>query len=193
MFRTFLVSAALALSTPTALAGPAAEAVIGEAADALVRGAFDNDRIEAVIDTPRIARFALGRHARSLEPGEIDRFVSAFDTYIGGVLDEHAGRFAGAEVDVLGSRDRSDRDSIVTTRITLPGEASQTVRWRVLEVDGAWRVVDVEAFGLWLAIEQRAQLAAILDRRGTGIEDAIRALGQDDRRFAELTTDAPAS
>lgn len=193
MFRTFLVSVALALSTPAAFAGPAAEAVIGEAADELVRGTFDDGRLEAVIDTQRIARFALGRHVRTLEPGEIRRFVSAFDIYLGSVLDEHAGRFAGAEVEVMGSRDRSDRDSIVTTRITLPGEMPQTVRWRVLEVDGAWRVVDVEAFGLWLAIEQRAQLAAILDRRGTGIEDAIRALGSEGREFAELTTEAPAS
>ena len=51
-----------------------------------------------------------------------------------------------------------------------------TVRWRVMERDGAWRVVDVEVSGLWLAIEQRAQIAAIMDKPHATIDDAIAAL-----------------
>jgi len=36
--------------------------------------------------------------------------------------------------------------------------------------------VDVEVLGLWLAIEQRAQIAAILDKPRATIDDAIAAL-----------------
>ncbi len=62
--------------------------------------------------------------------------------------------------------------------MTLPGEAPETVRWRVINRNGSWRVVDVQAFGLWLAIEQRAQIAAILDQNGGSIDDVIASLDE---------------
>jgi phospholipid transport system substrate-binding protein len=46
-----------------------------------------------------------------------------------------------------------------------------TMRWRVLHRDGAWRLIDVEVHGLWLAIEQRAQIMALLDKQDTQIAD----------------------
>ena len=45
------------------------------------------------------------------------------------------------------------------------------MRWRVLLRDGEWRLVDVEVHGLWLAIEQRAQIVTLLDKRGVSIRD----------------------
>lgn len=190
--RTALLSLALAAGAPMAHAGPEAERVIETAAGDLVAGHLTQERIDMLVDAPRIARFALGKHVRTLAPEEVSRFAAAFDRFVDMTLADHASRFAGAEIEVLGSVDRSARDSIVTTRVNLPGETPQTVRWRVIDVGGAWRIVDVEAFGLWLAIEQRAQLAAILDRRGARIEDAIAALGRDGRDFAEMDT-TPAS
>jgi len=92
--------------------------------------------------------------------------------------------FTGADVTVVGSRDRSARDTIVTVQVTLPGEAPETVRWRLLDRGGAWKVVDVQVQGLWLAIEQRAQVAAILDRSG-GIDAAIARLGDAETEYAE--------
>ena len=81
-----------------------------------------------------------------------------------------------AKVEVIGSVDRTETDSVVETRVTQKGEDPMTVRWRVMERGGAWRVVDVEVLGLWLAIEQRAQIAAILDKPRATIDDAIAAL-----------------
>jgi phospholipid transport system substrate-binding protein len=52
-----------------------------------------------------------------------------------------------------------------------------TLRWRVIERGGKWSVVDLEFAGLWLAIEQRAQVSAILDRPGADIEDVIATFG----------------
>ena len=46
----------------------------------------------------------------------------------------------------------------------------------MIERNGEWRVGDVEVLGLWLAIEQRAQIAAILDKPRATIDDAIAAL-----------------
>ena len=47
----------------------------------------------------------------------------------------------------------------------------------VIERKGAWSVVDLEVAGIWLAIEQRAQVASLLSRPGADIDDVIAQFG----------------
>ena len=177
MFRSIVAAALLSLSAvPQALAGPQAEQVIERAADRFQAGGFDTADLRDTVDVSRIARFTLGRHAHGFSKADIERYTTAFEQFLIRTLNQEAGRFQGAKIRVSGSVDRAPKDSIVTTEVHVPGTSPETVRWRVLERDGAWKVVDVEAFGLWLAIEQRAQVAAILDRRRAGIDAVIDAL-----------------
>ena len=176
MVRTALISLAAILMAGAAHAGVEAETLIAETATELSTGQIDSNALDEVVDATAIARFTLGRHVRNLPEADVQRFSAAFDRFLDSTFDDQAARFSGAQIDVIGSTDRSPNDSIVTTRVTLPGEAPETVRWRVIRRDGTWRVVDVQAFGLWLAIEQRAQIAAILDQNGASIDDVIASL-----------------
>ena len=128
------------------------------------------------IDIAAVARFTLGKHARRVSAEEQTRFTDAFSAFLAETFRDNADTFQDARIEVLGSTDRSETDSIVATRVTPKGEDPMTVRWRVIERNGEWRVVDVEVLGLWLAIEQRAQISAILDRPRATIDDAIAAL-----------------
>lgn len=174
--RALLASAALSLTALPALAGVEAEALItGTAAEISdpVRGqqAFSDS-----IDVPAVARFSLGKHARRVSDEDLERFTEAFHGYVAKTFEKHRADFTNSQVEVIGSVDRSPTDSIVETRVMPADGEVMTVRWRVMERDGAWRVVDVEVLGLWLAIEQRAQIGALLDNPGTTIDDAIAAL-----------------
>ena len=128
------------------------------------------------MDLDTVANFTLGKYARRVTDQERSRFADAFETYLLSSFEDQREKFRDAEITVTGSKDRTPTDSIVETRVVRPGEAPQTVRWRVIEKNGDWRVVDVEVLGLWLAIEQRAQIAAIMDRPRATIDDAINAL-----------------
>ena len=187
MFRTtvisFLLIVGVLLSGPRAEAGPAAEALIERTATQIATGDYTADDVSSLLDTVRIARFTLGKHLRRLPEDDVGRYTNAFDRAVRRAFAIDDPRVEQASVTVLGSIDRNPRDSIVTTEIAVPGTETMTVRWRVIERDGAWRVVDIETFGIWLAIEQRAQVGAILDRRGATIDDVIRAF---DRQVAEL-------
>lgn len=174
--RALLASAALALSPLPAFAGQEAESLIASAAIEISDPARGKQAFRESIDVPAVARFTLGKHAKRISEEDSARFTAAFRKFIGSTFDKHNADFTNAEVKVIGSVDRSDRDSIVETRVKPPGKDEMTVRWRVMERDGEWRVVDVEVLGLWLAIEQRAQIAAILDRPRATIDDAIAAL-----------------
>ncbi len=176
MFRALLASTALALLALPAAAGPEAEAVIEGAAAQIGDPVKGRDALKDSVDVDTVANFTLGKHARRVTDEERARFSGAFENYLLNSFEDHREKFQGADVTILGSKDRSPKDSVVETRVQRQGEEPQIIRWRVIEKEGDWRVVDVEVAGLWLAIEQRAQIAAILDRPRATIDDAIAAL-----------------
>lgn len=176
MVRSLILAAALFVAGPGAHAGPEAEAAIAEAAT-IVTG--PSQRTSALIDrmdADAIARFTLGRHARSFTAADVARYSEALEAFLATMIERESGRFAGSDVEIIGSIDRSPSDSIVSTRIYKRDGQTDTIRWRLMARNNGWRIVDVEVAGLWLAIEQRAQIGAILGRRGASIDDAIAAL-----------------
>ncbi len=183
MIRVVVLAASALTFALNASASPETEAFVDGVAERIVT-LEDTQIADEIIDNvnvPLVARFTLGRHARTLPAEDVARFERGFDAFLRTTLNAYSDRFVGAETEVLDSYDRNDRDSVVTTRITAPGYEPNTVRWRLLERDGEWQVVDVEMFGLWLAIEQRAQVGAILGRGGSTIDDALKALKVEDR------------
>ena len=176
MLRTLFVSTSFAIMALSAQASPEAEALIAGTASQISTTQTGVSTLTDAIDVQAIARFTLGKHSRRLSEDEQVRFTAAFEKFLVGTFEDQKNKMKNAKVEVLGSVDRSDRDSVVETRVTQKGEDPMTVRWRVIERDGTWRVVDVEVLGLWLAIEQRAQIAAILDKPRATIDDAIAAL-----------------
>lgn len=176
MLRILFASAAIALAPLPALASPEAEALIAGAAADIADPVKGEQAFTQSIDIAAVARFALGKHARQVTEDEQARFTAALREFLTDTFRDNADKFRDAEIDIIGSKDRSETNSIVETRISRKGEDPMTVRWRVIAREGEWRVVDVEVLGLWLAIEQRAQISAILDKPRATIDDAIAAL-----------------
>lgn len=182
MLRTMFLSLALMTSLPLASAGhnqiDSAEALVSTAAQDIsqTENARVADAVLQHIDTRAIANFTLGRHGRTLPASDKARFVAAFEGFLRRQIETNIDQFRGLEVEVIETSARNDRDAIVTTELRGGGEPLK-VRWRVIERKGAWSVVDLEVAGIWLAIEQRAQVASILSRPGADIEDVIAQFG----------------
>lgn len=174
--RALFAGAALALAALPAFAGQEAEALIAHTAEQISDPVRGQTAFSQSIDVPMVARFTLGKYANRISEDERQRFTTAFDKFLATAFDKHTEDFVNSKVEVLGSVDRSPTDCVVETRVKPADGDEMTVRWRVMERDGAWRVVDVEVSGLWLAIEQRAQIAAIMDKPHATIDDAIAAL-----------------
>ncbi|MEL7545630.1 MAG: ABC transporter substrate-binding protein [Pseudomonadota bacterium] len=182
MLKAMGLSLALFFATPSAMAdadapsGPV-ELVETTASDlSTTHGEAVADILLRHVDADAIARFTLGRHANRLDQSELAAYEAAFEGFLRRQLQRHSHEIAGVRIDVVRADQRSPRDAIVTTRI-YQNEAGQALRWRVIERGGRWRVVDLEFAGVWLAIEQRAQINALLDRPGATIDDVIAQLG----------------
>ena len=177
MIRAAIVTLSVALFALPAMANEEAEQIIAEAASQLSDPVEATGVIVSAIDVPAVARFTLGKYVHRVSDADQARFTDALDVFLKQRLEDEQDNVTGARVSVVGSTDRDADDSIVETEVARDGEEPMTVRWRVINGEQGWRIVDVEVAGLWLAIEQRAQIAAILAEPRATIDDAIAALG----------------
>ena len=204
--RTIAVIFSAFMLTAVAQADEAAEVYVEENAnqvletlnnpelDAAARTEAFSRYMDKFTDLERVSNFVIGKYARRFSERDLERYRDAFREYALTVYETELDRYRGERVDVTGSVDRSERDTIVNTVIRRQDGQDMDVRWRVLEDDGAFQVVDValniDGNLLWLAIEQRAQFLALLDRTNGSADalvDKIESMTRDleeDRRAA---------
>ena len=158
-------------STPEAVVNSAVERTLSALQDQQISDK-EADSILELIDVERVAPFTMGRHWRTMDDATQARFVDAFRQYARVQLRKHLADFSDGDVEILRTVERKPGDAIVTTTVTGIDSKEQTVNWRVNENDG-WKVTDIEAMGLWFAIEQRAQFQAMLDQNGGDVSKLI--------------------
>ncbi len=135
-----------------------------------------NTYMDEFTDLNLIANFVIGVYSRRFTPDEMRRYRTAFRVYALAVYETELDTYRGEAIVVQGSTDRNARDSIVDTVIRRADGKDMSVRWRVMTRNGEFQVIDValnlEGNLVWLAIEQRAQFLALLDRTN-GSADAL--------------------
>jgi ABC-type transporter MlaC component len=113
--------------------------------------------LERHADVSRVAMFALGPYRRALPAAQRGEYVQLTRQFLGRVLAEHAGSFAGAKVVLLNcTRDRGF--TLVDTRV-----GAHPIVWRL---DGN-RIVDMKVGGIWLSLQMRSNFVSVI-QRGNG-------------------------
>jgi phospholipid transport system substrate-binding protein len=182
-----LLGAALAV-TGAAFADPAKETFVRENGQKVLNALNDKslsseDRtakfgeyMGQFTDMKSVANFVIGKYARRFSAEELARHQEAFQRYALAVYEVQLDQYRGETIKVVGSTVRSPTDSVVETVIRRADGKDTTVLWRVIDKGGKLQVADValniDGNQIWLAIEQRAQLLAVLDRN-KGSADAV--------------------
>lgn len=155
------------------------------------RTAMFSQYMDQFADFNAISNFVIGRYARRFTPDELARYRQAFRNYALAVYENELDSYRGEAVTVRNSVDRSPTDSIVNTVIRRRDGQDMDVRWRVQGTEGEYQVIDValniDGNLIWLAIEQRAQFIALLDRTNGSADALIRRIEQ---MTADLTAPA---
>lgn len=189
-YRYFaLAGAAMLMLAPTSYADAKTESYVqGNASDVLAslndpsldseeRTEKFNTYMDEFTDVTAVSNFAIGKYARRFNEDELARYRKIFREYALAVYENELDAYRGEAVIVKDSVDRSPTDSIVNTVIKRQDGKDMDVRWRVLTRDGKYQVVDValnlDGNLIWLAIEQRAQFLALLDRSNGSAEALI--------------------
>jgi phospholipid transport system substrate-binding protein len=139
--------------------------------------------VDEIADVPRIARFVLGKYARTTTPAQMQAFAAVFREYAQNVYEQQLGDLRGATVRVAGSVVRKPGDVVVNTLVF--GAASsppEAVSWRVLGSGSNWKVVDLEDAGVWLAITQQQDFVSTIDNNRGSVDALISQLEKTTRQ-----------
>jgi phospholipid transport system substrate-binding protein len=138
------------------------------------------DRVASIlrtaIDIEGTGRFILGRYVRQASPAELQDYLKLFDEIIIRNLSARFGEYRGVKFSLGRSQQRTEEDALVSTLVERPNTPAFTLDWRVAEINGQPKVVDVIAEGTSLRLTTRSEYAAVIQRNGGRIAALLDAM-----------------
>lgn len=122
-----------------------------------------------------IAASSLGAPWRTMSDDQKTRYVEAFRAYLARNYVARFNDYTGEEINYVKTTTRK-KSIFVETQVASPGAQPFNVEWRVREIDGALKIVDIKAAELSLLATENEILNGILNSKGGDIEAFIDAL-----------------
>ena len=174
-----LAPAALAAADPAAVInnlGNRALEVLGKSATPAQRAARFQELFREDFDVPGIARFVLGRYWKTATPEQQQEFVKLFEDYIALVYSAQLSAYSGETLKVTASRPGPE-GAIVASEIVRPtGGSPVKVEWHLTDRNGTYKINDVAVDGISMAVTQRSEFAAVIQRSGGQVQGLITQL-----------------
>jgi phospholipid transport system substrate-binding protein len=129
------------------------------------------------VDVRGVAQFVLGRHWRTATEPQRSEYLSLFEEVLVRNLSSRFGELTGVTFTVARNQMVSEEEAVVSTVVARPNNPAVTLDWRVAEVEGKPKIVDVVAEGTSLRITQRSEYGAVVQRSG-GMDGLLNAMRQ---------------
>jgi len=140
--------------------------------------------LRRTVDIEGVGRFILGRYWRQATPAEQQEYLRLFEEVIIRNLSSRFGEYEGVRFSIGRSQQRTEEDALVTTIIQQPGQQPYTLDWRVSEVNGQPKVVDVIAEGTSLRLTTRSEYSAVIQRNGGSVAALLTAMRNQIQQLA---------
>jgi len=128
------------------------------------------------VDIEGTGRFILGRWWRVASPAEQQEYLFLFEETLVRNLAGRFGEFQGVRFTVGRSQQRTQDDVLVTTIVERPGAAVVNLDWRVAEINGQPRIVDLVAEGTSMRLTQRSEYSSMVQRGGNQVSALLAAM-----------------
>ncbi|MFM7611636.1 MAG: phospholipid-binding protein MlaC, partial [Alphaproteobacteria bacterium] len=168
------------ITRATAFVDKAGQDLVNAINDPRLNQTQRRDRVASIlrnaIDIEGTGRFILGRYVRQASPAELQDYLKLFDEIIIRNLSTRFGEYRGVKFSLGRSQQRSEEDALVSTLVERPNTPPFTLDWRVAEVNGQPRVVDVIAEGTSLRLTTRSEYSAVIQRNGGRVAALLDAM-----------------
>ena len=187
--RIFLGSAASALMRPangfTMTTDQATDLVLsvvseinkvissGQSEQSMMRS-FENI-FDSFGDVQTIARYALGREARSLSGADMKGFTNAFKVYVSHKYGSRFREFIGGQIDVKSSR-KVKQFFEVKAKVVIKNRDPLELIFLVSDKSGEPLFFNIYVEGINLLLTERSEIGALMDRNGGDIKATIKKL-----------------
>jgi phospholipid transport system substrate-binding protein len=140
--------------------------------------------LRRAVDIEGVGRFILGRWWRQATPQEQAEYVKLFEETLIRNLSARFGEYQGVRFSLGRSQQRTEDDVLVNTIIERPNSAPFALDWRVGEVGGQPKVVDVIAEGTSLRLTQRSEYSSVIQQNNGSIAALLAAMKRQIQQLA---------
>ncbi len=140
--------------------------------------------LRRAVDIQGVGRFILGRYVRQATPAELAEYMRLFEEVIIRNLSSRFGEYQGVRFSLGRSQQRTEEDALVTTIIERPNSQPFALDWRVSEVGGQLKVVDVIAEGASLRLTTRSEYSSVIQRNGGSVAALLAAMRNQIQQLA---------
>ena len=140
--------------------------------------------LRRAVDIEGVGRFILGRWWRQASAAEQQEYMKLFEETLIRNLSARFGEYQGVRFSLGRAQQRTEDDVLVNTIIERPNIAPFSLDWRVGDVNGQPRVVDVIAEGTSLRLTQRSEYSAVIQRNNGQISALLAAMRNQIQQLA---------
>lgn len=126
--------------------------------------------LEESFDMKTIGRFALGMYWKQATKEQQKEYLSLFEDMIVKVYSRRFGEYNGEKFEVLSSRPQGTFDAIVASQIIPESGAPIPIDWRIRKKDKQFVVIDIMVAGVSMALTQRSDFSAVIQRGGGKVD-----------------------
>jgi phospholipid transport system substrate-binding protein len=133
--------------------------------------------IDTRLDLDRIAKFTLGKYARTATDAEKAEYVPLLKQYVINFYVNNLVTYHKVKVKVTGSTDRGgDQGTIVGSQIFAGADQPVAANWWVVAGKSGPTIFDAQFHGIWIAQNLRSTLVTVMDESGGKVSAGIAKL-----------------
>ena len=137
----------------------------------------DSRRATRDLDLDFIGKFVLGRYWRTATPKQRADFIDVYRKLNIQTWSARFNEFKGKRFEFLGSESSKSADQVfVNTQVPMPEGAPASVKWRVKETGGKYRIVDIIIENVSLAQTARSEYTGYIQKSPEGVNGLIKDL-----------------
>ena len=140
--------------------------------------------LRRAVDVEGVGRFILGRWWRTASPEQQAEYLKLFEEVLIRNLSARFGEYQGVRFTLGRSQSRTEEDVLVNTVVERPGSPAFGLDWRVAEVGGQPKIVDVIAEGTSLRLTTRSEYSSVITRGGNNVAALLTAMRQQIEQLA---------
>ncbi|MBN8890183.1 MAG: hypothetical protein ABS99_01005 [Acetobacteraceae bacterium SCN 69-10] len=131
--------------------------------------------VDTSVDVNGVARFCLGRFWRQATAQQQKDYIALFRQVLMNNITGKVGEYSGVTFQ-MGRAQSRDEGIAVSSIVTRPGNAPNSVDWIVATEGGQPKIIDVIAEGTSLRLTQRSDYSSFLSRNNGNVQALIDAL-----------------
>ena len=140
--------------------------------------------LRRAVDIDGVGRFILGRWWRQATPQEQQEYLKLFEETLIHNLAARFGEYQGVRFSLGRTQQRTEDDVLVNTIIERPNSAPFALDWRVGDVGGQPKVVDVIAEGTSLRLTQRSEYSSVIQQNNGSVAALLTAMRRQIQQLA---------